>query len=656
MTEINYDFSLETPVNPATPLAGMSVASTSLVAAQITEDGFASTGAVGNGSNNLAVWLINQAFSGDILHARATFAAATGKAVTYYTAGIAILGSDGLGYLAGVAINTATSRAASLVSLYQLNSSTRSRLMAPGEAILTPNSYLDVYYKKSTGELVIGVDGTSFTIHRTFTPLVSPKIGVASSGSDQAIKTISVNDTATSLPPTVVNFLSAVSGGINPGLNMSITMTSNNFTPIGGYAGGIPIEILSRSGQVTTFHYLSLDELQGQLLDSLFTDEINAATKKFLGRNTIVVNTGYSSGAKDGSAIGYGIQTSVFADYYLWNPVPPSPTTPTSNQIDYHYLVAGRTNLPDASVLYISASFSSDVGFDSVTRIMSSTTGISRAIFIRDGLDKILRKFIANFPGGGGILTSLTEVTDYFPSTYPCALNSLVFSHPMIYPGASGLASVNYGLMRVNGGAWVTSATITTGDSIDLCRVTSHKSCDKQMTTLSIPTASLSYTWTLYNDVVVNTHYEADITKTSSALMVDLITFTNPTLPHLDVTRLSFGVPVLSNDGTVGNTNIKATGVAGKGFSGTMYLNYDRLDLYDFKFRKPTELTFATTTPTFDELVEEFNSYYGCNLATADIDTTEAIPEIDVGTTYTLKANAGCLAYLGSITLSLLLS
>lgn len=145
-----------------------------------------------------------------------------------------------------------------------------------------------------------------------------------------------------------------------------------------------------------------------------------------------------------------------------------------------------------------------------------------------------------------------------------------------------------------------------------------------------------------------------DITKSSTNQVFDLINAENSTT--FNSGQISLGVPSVNGDVSKDkNTALIVTALGGSGYTGSLTVYYNRLDIGDFAIRKTPEISLDLVT-TKAEMVSAFNTYYSCNITDTEIvDMLTPTPTI-AGVPYTITATAANLVYYGSITLNVKLN
>lgn len=134
---------------------------------------------------------------------------------------------------------------------------------------------------------------------------------------------------------------------------------------------------------------------------------------------------------------------------------------------------------------------------------------------------------------------------------------------------------------------------------------------------------------------------------TSAAQLLALINEENSTtLTESDVT---FGLPSAHGGANPGDTDVVVSAAANSGYTGTVTVNYNRLDLAGFSIYGAAEV-FVPEGATVADIVAAFNALYEANLGVDDYDEAASAPvPDDDGENFTLVADANSLAYSGQI-------
>lgn len=145
-----------------------------------------------------------------------------------------------------------------------------------------------------------------------------------------------------------------------------------------------------------------------------------------------------------------------------------------------------------------------------------------------------------------------------------------------------------------------------------------------------------------------------DITKASNQQVFDLINAENSTT--FNSSQITLGTPTVNGDVSKNkNTALIVTALGGSGYTGSMSVYYNRLDIGDFALRLTPEISLDLVT-TKAQMVSVFNTYYGCNIVDTEIvDVLTPTPTVD-GIPYTITAASSNLVYYGSITLNVKLN
>jgi hypothetical protein len=144
-----------------------------------------------------------------------------------------------------------------------------------------------------------------------------------------------------------------------------------------------------------------------------------------------------------------------------------------------------------------------------------------------------------------------------------------------------------------------------------------------------------------------------DLTKAPDQVIIDLINADNTPLA-LTAELVTFGVPnAAAGENPTKNTELTVTAAEGSGYSGSVVVTYNRVNLATIPTiaAAPAEFPLGNAT-TLKDLIPEFNAKYGVNLT--DDDFVDApIPEFTGGLneehTIQLVAKADSLIYIGSV-------
>lgn len=145
-----------------------------------------------------------------------------------------------------------------------------------------------------------------------------------------------------------------------------------------------------------------------------------------------------------------------------------------------------------------------------------------------------------------------------------------------------------------------------------------------------------------------------DYTKLPKLILLDQINTDNPSHTLTDA-QVTFGLPTVSTGGTPArDTEITVTAVAGSGYTGSVILRYNRVDLSTVPgvLNKVFSLGDGTTVA---DLIPEINTRYGINLQAEDY-VDAALPAFD-GTPneqhdFSVVANADSLVWRGTLVLT----
>lgn len=124
---------------------------------------------------------------------------------------------------------------------------------------------------------------------------------------------------------------------------------------------------------------------------------------------------------------------------------------------------------------------------------------------------------------------------------------------------------------------------------------------------------------------------------------------------NLEPSDVTFGTPTVASQDvqtTTGkNTSIRITGTGVK-WSGTVVLNYDRLDLADLGTLVGNKLKVVGVATTHD-LIKYLNFYHGMVMTLADIVDSPVTLDTDGNGSATIVATTGSLGWIGQMTFEL---
>lgn len=136
--------------------------------------------------------------------------------------------------------------------------------------------------------------------------------------------------------------------------------------------------------------------------------------------------------------------------------------------------------------------------------------------------------------------------------------------------------------------------------------------------------------------------------------VIDAVNTANAT--SLKLTDVTFGDPTVAPDDVVTttgkNTQVRLTG-NGSTWTGTVVVNYTRLDLNDLLTLTSNTLRVGPVTSTWD-IINYLNFYYGMILTTADIKKEDITLDGTGAGTTTLHAEDKSFGWRGSVTLNLM--
>ena len=150
----------------------------------------------------------------------------------------------------------------------------------------------------------------------------------------------------------------------------------------------------------------------------------------------------------------------------------------------------------------------------------------------------------------------------------------------------------------------------------------------------------------------------SDFSKLPVQIVFDLINEQNNT--HLDPSLVELGLPtVTTTAGALYNSDITVTAIEGSGYSGSVVLGYNRLDVQGFLFGE-TLLLAVGDAENFSDLIPEINLKLRTNITADDYiegsileagGEWEGLP--NETKQITIQMNPDSLVFIGSLTLTL---
>ncbi len=132
-----------------------------------------------------------------------------------------------------------------------------------------------------------------------------------------------------------------------------------------------------------------------------------------------------------------------------------------------------------------------------------------------------------------------------------------------------------------------------------------------------------------------------DYSQSSATIALALINLANGTSETLET--VSLGIPQPMATGSIRDTSVVVTAIAGGGRTGSVTVYYDRMDLGKLFAMQPFYLVATNPQSTWD-LIPVINAVFGLGLQTTDIIKTTI-----TGTTVSIQADPASLAYEGSV-------
>lgn len=126
---------------------------------------------------------------------------------------------------------------------------------------------------------------------------------------------------------------------------------------------------------------------------------------------------------------------------------------------------------------------------------------------------------------------------------------------------------------------------------------------------------------------------------------------------NLTLSDVTFGAVSVASDDVIAasgkNSSVRLTG-NGTTWSGTVVVNYTRLDLNDLTVLIGDTLKVAPNVTSVGDLIKYFNYFYGMVLTSSDLETTDVITlDADGSGTITVRAKVDSYGWIGSYALKL---
>jgi hypothetical protein len=151
----------------------------------------------------------------------------------------------------------------------------------------------------------------------------------------------------------------------------------------------------------------------------------------------------------------------------------------------------------------------------------------------------------------------------------------------------------------------------------------------------------------------------SDLTQTGPTLLYGLINAANPSLPNgaLSATNTTLGAP--ASTGSTPNTSVAVAAVTNQGYTGSVTVNYNRLDIQNdvFSVLAPSGATVVNTGGTMaaiSDVVAAINSAYNLNIQQSDVSNwSTALSLTDDAGSCTIDIATGSLTYTGTLSVTI---
>lgn len=348
----------------------------------------------------------------------------------------------------------------------------------------------------------------------------------------------------------------------------------------------------------------------------------------------------------------------------------------TTNLHHYYNLALGKT-MPTDSVVFIQAESTypnstasiSGAGEMLLSNLDNNVGTLVKDFYVIDGVDKILHHFKVTFNKGGepaGLPISAVYVEKPLVNKFEADLNT-VYESNVTMDTAIGSSSVyvtgGAELSYDTGSEWSAWLSPTAGSPLTISstlnpvplklRARSSGLSDKSRTfTITDGGSEPLYTWSIYTKAEGQL-FLPDLSQEPNAILVDLINHVNDATIDYDQVTVSNPTTYIGFDS--GNTIATVSAVPNQGYTGSVEVNYNRIELERFQDQNDRAIVSVPYNTTWEELVSIFNLTYHTNLIVDDYEVPVGFPsgvESDT-TSWTLTAKSSSLIYKGAINLDI---
>ncbi len=666
MTQYSVDFSTLPVTDPSVPPAGLSLWGRSTINGKIIASGFTRSGSGTIDNTRPPAWLVTNALDTkhDIVKAEITvgLADATATPNGAFNTGIIFVNGNGFSTVGFI-------RSSIRCTTYNGNGTTQSTSMArftSSDPLIVPGDKITAYYRKSTKEIIVALNGKFVPYTQTFITYDNAQdlyVGVLAHNTSASIKTLSVDDHNARPEPIAFKprndwVTLPLANGVYSGRGEN-KINCLGFTPEGGDINGVPITISSFVNNVLQFSTISWADLAGSVFPydpiQSFNSNILTLYSKFESVKIMLPLPGMPE-----SNLSFVVTTS------------PGANLTNQNSLHKHWqkLTGNSGGVPIGSRVFVMLG-SVPTNFNIDDNLVMTGTGSGTAwfknVFVIDSTNnKLVHASV--YAAGDNTIQSVDLPNAYIKSpkhSFGHVRNEEVISDPFSSSSFATTGAAQFYLWvdggelsisdpQINGGAW--SAWIADMDESNAYENPDHDVLFRIKTTS--PSSRFGVKTVTFNDAYGNfaaipwyvgnsepSHlFKPDFSLSSKEQVAALINHDNNS--SLAAEKLSFGAITGSGE----NITVAVNGTESSGYTGTVNVDYRRVELEEFNSYGNAVLTFNTPTPSLADVISAFNSFYQTNLTADDYSNVSAPGTLDyVGSTFTLVAKSTSYAYWGDI-------